>query len=77
MLSFELNIQAPTFFQVTEDESKALSSKVIVKGMPFSKFVVRLVLHGNITKEETEMAAEKIKYVVENWDNKNWCNFSF
>ena len=77
LLSFELYIQAPTFFQVTEDESKALSSKVIVKGMPFSKSIVRLVLHGNISKADTELAAEKIKYVVENWDNKNWCNFSF
>ncbi len=59
------------FFQVTEDESKALSTRVIVKGMPFSKYVVRLVLHGNVSKTDTEIAVQKIQYVIKNWDNKS------
>ena len=45
----------------------SLGGKVVVRGMSIAANVVRLVLNGNVATAEAEMAARKIKYVVENW----------
>ena len=43
------------------------STRVVVRGLSIAANVVRLVLNGNVSKEEAEMAAEKIKFVIQNW----------
>ena len=53
----------------------SLGAKVIVRGLAFPANFVRLVLNGNVSKAEADMAAKKLKYVVENW--KCWASKVF
>lgn len=53
--------------KVSDDELKSLPSKVVVRGLAIAANVVRLVLNGNISRPEAEMAAQKLKFVAENW----------
>ena len=45
----------------------SLGVNVVVRGMAIAVDVVRLVLNGNVSEAEAEMAARKLKYVVQHW----------
>lgn len=60
------------FFQITDDERALFGpdKTCVIKVMPLDAESVRVVLHCDITQDDVDIAIDKFKFVIKEFDSK-------